>query len=51
MYRVDLTTGDYYQKIKEFNIWKTDNDYFIFYWTDEAFIIIKKEYVISIRIM
>ena len=48
MYTVKLTTDNSYQRITKFETWETDNDYFIFYWPDKTFIIIKKIYVISI---
>ena len=50
MYKVDLTTEKYYQKITSYEVWKLDPDYFIFYWAkDKTEIVIKKEYVISIQ--
>ena len=49
MYKVNLTTKTSYQNLKSYEIWKTNPDYFIFYWSDKTYIIIKKEYVISIQ--
>jgi hypothetical protein len=50
MYLVDLTTERYYQNITRYEVWKIDPDYFIFYWDkDKTEIVIKKEYVVSIR--
>ena len=49
MYKVDLTTDKYYQRIKSYKVWELDPDYFIFYWGDNTEIVIKKEYVISIQ--
>ena len=50
MYKVDLTTENYYQNITSYEVWKLDPDYFIFYWAeDNTEIVIKKEYVISIQ--
>ncbi len=50
MYKVNLTTGQYYQNITSYEAWKTDPDFFIFYWAkDKTEIVIKKEYVISIQ--
>jgi len=50
MYKVDLATEKYYQKITSYEVWELDPDYFIFYWAkDNTEIVIKKEYVISIQ--
>ena len=49
MYRVELTTNTTYQNITRFADWQEDDKYFIFYWTDKTYIIIKKEFIITIQ--
>jgi hypothetical protein len=38
-----------WQKIQKFEVWKEDENYFIFYWSDGDELIIKKELVLYIR--
>tara|TARA_R110000822_G_scaffold48268_1_gene127317 strand:- start:82 stop:240 length:159 start_codon:yes stop_codon:yes gene_type:complete len=49
MYKVELTTKMTYQHIKSFKVWDEDENYFIFYWGGDENIVIKKDYIISIR--
>lgn len=43
------TESTTYQYINRFEIWDKDVDYFIFYWEDDKFIIIRKNLVLSIK--
>jgi len=49
MYKVELTTKTSYQYIKSFKVWDKDENYFIFYWAGDKNIVIKKDYIISIK--
>ena len=49
MYKITLTTGSNYDKIISCHNWMLDDNYFIFNWKNDNHIIIRKEFVLSIK--
>jgi len=49
MYKVNLTNGQVYSNIIKLNVWLEDNDYILFEYSEETFIMIRKEYIVSIE--
>ena len=46
---VTLKGKSTYSDINNFEVWEEDKDFFIFYWSKQEYLVLKKDEIISIK--